>query len=286
MYEFFQKIVTISVPVFVVATMLNVGLTQTLSAIVKSLNNVPYVAKMLLANFVVAPAVMYAILRVVSFDQDLKTGLLLLGMCAGAPFLIKLVATAHEDIALAVAIMLLLMIITVAYVPLVLPHLLTGVSVSAMAIVRSLVVQLVLPIAVGMVAMAVVPKIAEPLQPIVAKIGNVALYVVLASTLVGYFPEVRDIIGTGALLVAVVFSLIAFGVGYLAGYPHQGLADVGALGTAQRNTAAGMIIATQNFASTPSVIVMMSLANAIGIVLLLFMAKRLDRNKAVADAPA
>ena len=53
---------------------------------------------------------------------------------------------------------------------------------------------------------------------------------------------------------------------------------MGGLGTAQRNTAAGVIIATQNFSDHPNVLVMITLANTLGIVMLLFIAKRLSRD--------
>ena len=54
----------------------------------------------------------------------------------------------------------------------------------------------------------------------------------------------------------------------------------GGLGTAQRNTAAGVIIALENF-SNPNVLVMLTLANMLGIVMLLFIAKALSRDNRV-----
>ncbi|MFL6229383.1 MAG: sodium:proton symporter, partial [Pyrinomonadaceae bacterium] len=58
------------------------------------------------------------------------------------------------------------------------------------------------------------------------------------------------------------------------------LEDVGGLGTAQRNTAAGVIVAIQNF-KDPNVFVMLTLANILGIVVLLFVAKALSRDNKV-----
>jgi BASS family bile acid:Na+ symporter len=55
---------------------------------------------------------------------------------------------------------------------------------------------------------------------------------------------------------------------------------VGGLGTAQRNTAAGVIIAIQNF-SDPNVFVMLTLANILGIVMLLIVARFLSRDNKV-----
>ena len=58
MFEFFRSAVQIVAPIYVISTMLNVGLTQKLSDIIERLNNYSFVLKMLLANFVVAPLLM------------------------------------------------------------------------------------------------------------------------------------------------------------------------------------------------------------------------------------
>ncbi len=128
-----------------------------------------------------------------------------------------------------------------------------------------------------MLAVRFLPGVARPIQPWVAKLGNYALYVVLGATLIGYFPDMLDIVGTGAILVGLVFVAAAFGIGYLTGAGKDHLEDVGGLGTAQRNTAAGLIIATQNF-DDPNVLVMLTLANTLGIVLLLAVAAVLSRD--------
>ena len=286
MFEFFQTLAHVAVPIFVVSTMLNVGLTQTLGDILGHLTRWGFVAKMLAANFAVVPLLMIVATNVLSFDPALEAGLLIFSLCAGAPFLIRLAQRSQHDIALAAAVMMLLMVVTVGYVPIVLPLVLEGVTVDAWAIARSLFLQLILPIAVGMLAVRFLPGVARPAQPRVAKLGNYALYVVLGATLIGYFPAMLGIVGTGAILVGLAFVLAAFGVGYLAGAGKDHLEDVGGLGTAQRNTAAGLIVATQNF-DDPNVLVMLTLANTLGIVLLLFIAKALSRdNPERVPAPA
>ncbi len=286
MLDVFKDLAHVAVPIFVVSTMLNVGLTQALADILRYLIRWRFVAKMLVANFVVVPLLMILAMNVWSFDPALEAGLLIFALCAGAPFLIKLAQRSQHDIALAAAVMLLLMVVTVVYVPIVLPLVLEGVTVDAWAIARSLFLQLILPIAVGMLAVRVLRGVARPAQPWVAKLGNYALYVVLGATLIGYFRDMLDIVGTGAILVALAFVVADFGVGYLTGAGTDHLEDVGGLGTAQPNTAAGLIVATQNF-DDPNVLVMLTLANTLGIVLLLAIAKALSPdNPQRAAAPA
>jgi bile acid:Na+ symporter, BASS family len=121
-------------------------------------------------------------------------------------------------------------------------------------------------------------------QPWVGRLANVSLYAVIGATLVGYFRSMVGI-GFGPILVGLVTVAAAFAFGYLAGGGKDHLEDVGGLGTAQRNTAAGLIIATRNF-NDPDVLVMLTVANTVGIVMLLLFARLLRRdNVAVATTP-
>ena len=280
MFQFLRSAVQFIAPVFVISTMLNVGLTQKLAAIAAHLKNWPFVLKMLAANFVLAPLLMIVALYLAPFDAALKAGLLIFSLGAGAPFLIKLTQTAEHELALGAAVMMLLMVVTVIYMPVVLPLVLSGISVNALAIAKSLLLQMLLPIGVGMLAARLLPSLATKLQPLVGAIGNIAMYAMVVATLVGYFPNLLKIIGTGAFLVGLLFVAAAFGLGYLAGWGKDHLEDIGGLGTAQRNTAAGVVIAIQNF-KDPNVFVMLTLANILGIVMLLFIAKALSRDNKV-----
>ena len=280
MFEFLRSAIQFVAPVFVISTMLNVGLTQKPSAIAEHLKNWPFVIKMLLANFVFAPLLMIVALYFAPFDPALKAGLLIFSLGAGAPLLIKLTQTAQHEVALGAAVMMLLTVVTVVYMPIVLPLVLTGASVDAFSVAKSLLLQLILPIGVGMLAAQFMSGVVRKVQPWVARLGNIALYALIVITLVGYYPNLLEIIGKGAFLVGLAFVGAAFGLGYLAGAGKDHLEDIGGLGTAQRNTAAGVIIALQNF-SNPNVLVMLTLANMLGIVLLLFIAKVLSRDNRV-----
>ncbi|HEX7977873.1 MAG TPA: bile acid:sodium symporter [Gemmatimonadaceae bacterium] len=280
MFAFFRAIVGIAVLVFVIATMLNVGLTQAPAEILRYLRNWRFVLRMLIANFVLVPLTMILILRVTSFEPAMRAGLLVFSLGAGAPFLIKLTQVAEHHLALGAAVMMLLMVATIIYVPLVLPHVVSGSTMSAATLTRTLLRQMLAPTAAGMITAQLLPTLARIVQPWVARLANLALYVVLAATFIGYYPNLADVVRSGALLAAVVFVLIAFGLGYLAGGGADHLEDVGALGTAQRNTAAGLIVATQTF-SDPNVLVLLSLANTVGLVLLIALARFVRRDNPV-----
>jgi bile acid:Na+ symporter, BASS family len=280
MFEFFRSLVPIIAPVFVISMMLHVGLTQKPSEIIEYLKERSFVLKMLLANFVLAPLLMILILRFTSFDPALEAGLLVFALCAGAPFLIKLTQTAQHSIALGAAVMMLLMVVTIVYVPLALPLFLSGLSVDAWAVANSLLLQMLVPVIAGMLVVRYLPLLTKTAQPLAGWSSNILLYVLTGATLIGYSPNMFGIMRTGALFVGLAFVVGAFGIGYLMGEGKDHLEDVGGLGTAQRNTGAAVIIAIQNF-SDPDELVIITLTNTLGVVLLLFIAKRLSRDHKV-----
>ena len=136
MFEIFKSVIPFITPIFVIATMLNVGLTQMPSDIIGHLKNYRFVLKMLVANFVAAPLVMFLMLYFAPFEPTLKAGLLIFSLCAGAPFLIKLTQAAKHKLSLGAAVMMLLMVVTVVFVPLALPWILSGLAVDGCGIAQ------------------------------------------------------------------------------------------------------------------------------------------------------
>lgn len=280
MFAFLRTVAQIAIPVFVVSTMLNVGLTQRPTDILKYWRDWRFALRMLVANFVLAPLVMFALLQLATFDPALRAGLFLYSLCAGAPFLIRLTQIARHGLALGAAVMVVLVVGTVIYVPIVLPLTLSGISFNAGGIALTLFVQMLLPIAIGMLVVRAVPTVARPVQPWVAKIGNYSLYVVIVATLIGYFPSMLATITTGAIPIGLAFIIAAFGIGYVLGGRRDELQDIGGLATAQRNTAAAMVIAAENF-TDPQVLVTITLVSTFGLVLLLIIARVLARDNPV-----
>jgi BASS family bile acid:Na+ symporter len=87
-------------------------------------------------------------------------------------------------------------------------------------------------------------------------------------------------IGSGAVAVAVVFVTLTLAAGYALGGPAPGTRSVLSLGTGQRNVAAALLIATQNFAD-PGVAVMLLVSTLAGLVILLAAARWFARRGAV-----
>jgi BASS family bile acid:Na+ symporter len=85
--------------------------------------------------------------------------------------------------------------------------------------------------------------------------------------------------GSGAVAVGVLFVALALALGYVLGGPLPGTRSVLGLGTGQRNVAAALIIATQNF-TDPGVVVMLLVTTLAGVIVLLGAARYFARRPA------
>jgi BASS family bile acid:Na+ symporter len=129
--EILSKSATVDMLSFFVSSMLAMGAGLTVSGISEPLRNVRLVVLALLANFVVMPLGALALAKMLWLDEPFGLGLLLLGCAAGAPFLPKLAELAKGNLAFAVGAMVLLMVVTVGFLPVVLPLLIPGVAVDS-----------------------------------------------------------------------------------------------------------------------------------------------------------
>src|SRR5215471_2687861 len=208
-----------SVVVFVVSSTLSVGLGLTVPQIVAPLRNGRLVVLSLLANFVLAPMAAIGLARLLGLEEPLAIGLLLVGVAGGAPFLIKLADLAKANMAFAVGLMVVLMVITVGYMPIVLPLLLEGVSVNPANIARSLILLMLIPLALGLALRAWYPSAAARVRAVVSPVSSISMIFVVTLTTAGHFGSMLSILGSFGILAAVIFVAICLGAGWVLGGP-------------------------------------------------------------------
>ena len=151
--------------VFVVTSMLAMGLSLTVAQIIAPLRNARLVLLALLANFVLVPLLAYLISLVIPLSDGLRVGLILVATAAGAPFLPKLTEVARGNTAFSVGLMVLLMVVTILYMPIVLPFLIQGVTVEPWDIARSLIILMLIPLAAALAIKMRYVETAVRLQP-------------------------------------------------------------------------------------------------------------------------
>ncbi len=260
--------------VFVVTCMVTAGLGLSLRAIVDPLRRGRLVLFSVIANFVLAPATAFALTELFPLDRPYAIGLLLLGGAAGAPFLPKLAAAANGDAAFSVGLMLLLMVVSVAFIPVVLPFLIPGLSAEPWPLLRPLLFTMLLPLAAGVAVKSQSETWAVRLRPIFGLVSNVSMIVAVALLIGLNFRSLLGTFGTGAVGIGVAFVSISLAFGYALGGPAPNTRSVLGLGTGQRNIAAALLIATQSFPDEPGVVVMLLATTIAGVIVLLLAARK------------
>lgn len=260
--------------VFVLSSMLGMGFGLRVSEIVAPLRNWRLVALSLAANFIVMPAVAVALARLLRLDEPLGIGLLLLGAAGGAPLLPKLAQMARGNLAFAVGLMVLLMVITVGYIPIVLPALLPGTSVNPAQIARSLVLLMLLPLGSALAVNAYRPEFAARAKPPLDRIANISLIALIALQTLLNLRSVVAVFGTFGIFAAVLFLAAGYATGWVLGGPASDTRVVLGLGTSQRNIAASLVVAGQNF-DDPTVVVMVVVVAVASSLILIPLARML-----------
>jgi BASS family bile acid:Na+ symporter len=284
--EFLEGVSQVSVLAFVVTCMAAAGLGLGVRDVVAPLRRARLVALALAANFVVAPAIALGLTEAIPLERSHAVGLLLLAGAAGAPFLPKLAEAAKGDLAFSVGLMLLLMVVSVAFMPVALPRLIPGLSAEPWPLLRPLLFTMLLPLAAGMAAKSASEQWAARVRPLFVVVSNASMVLTLVLLIGLNFRAMLGTFGSGAVAVAVVFVALSLAVGYALGGPVPGTRSVLGLGTGQRNVAAALIIATQNYPDDPGVVVMLLVSTLAGLVVLLFCARVFARLSAAAPGPS
>lgn len=271
----FSQISKFAVLVFAISSMLSVGLGNDFRRVFRPLREVRAVYRIVVANFVLVPLLAVGIVHLIPLRPAHAMGLFILGVAAGAPFLIKLGQAAHADLALCAALLMVLIPITVVYVPVIVPlatqHPATSglvhSPISAATLARPLFWTMLFPLGVGLLFRWAAESWARRLQPITGQVGTVALLVVIVSIFLATPGDFLRILKTGALPAAILLSVGSYFIGYLTSSRARERRTVMGLGTAQRNIAACMIAATQGF-NEPDILVMVTASSLVSLAIL------------------
>lgn len=244
MTELLNQLEAVAVLVFLVGSMGAMGLTLTPRAIVTPLRDVGFVLRALVLNFILAPACAWLLTIIIPLDRGHAAGLMLLGGAAGAPFLPKLIETARGDLGSAAALMALLTAGTILFMPFALPLMIAGLTADPWSIARPLLMLIIAPLAVGMVVKNCAASFAGRAAPVLGKIGNAALLLLFVLMIALNFHALLGVIGSGAILAALLFFIALFALGWLLGGSQR---NVLGLATAARNFGAALAPAEKCF---------------------------------------
>jgi predicted Na+-dependent transporter len=243
--ETLEVITQVAMLVFVVGSMAAMGLGLTVARIAQPLRDVRLVVALLVANFVVVPIAAIAAARLLPMEPAAATAIVLIGCVGGAPFLPKLAQLAKSNLALAVGAMVLLMVVTIAYAPIVVPLAVEGATVDPLEIAQSLVLFMLIPLGLGLFVRARYPELADDWVGTAGKASSMGLLLGIGSALMLTWREVIGSIGTSIFIGLAIILVVGLLAGWLAGMGRpSGERTLVGLATANRNIAAALVIAT------------------------------------------
>lgn len=264
-----QQFANLSILIYIISTMLSMGLSFFPKQFIEPLKDKKLILKSLFANFILVPVLTFIILQLIPLQPGLAIGLVLMAAGAGSPFMLKLVQFMKADMAFAVGLMLILSVVTLIYMPLILSFLLPHVSVNPKSIAVSLLVLIFLPLIIGTAIKWRYTNIAEAIKPTFNQISNIFIVIVVILYLVLNYQDFLTVFGTGALIAAVIFVLAAFLIGYILGGPSKNKKVVLGLGTAIRNSSAAFVVAVANFSSEYDVMAMIIVVYLLSIIIMM-----------------
>jgi BASS family bile acid:Na+ symporter len=195
----------ISLAIFMGGSLLEMGLRLNVTAALRGLRDVPFVLHTLVWSFVVVPAFAYGITLVIPLEGPYAIGLILLGMAPCAPFVPMLVDKAKGDLGYTAAFMVLASVGTVICMPFTVPLLAKGLTASAWAIAKPLLVVVLIPMAIGALIRSYADAAATKILPVVKKVAGLAGLIWAILCLVIYGKGLLGMAGSYALAAELLF---------------------------------------------------------------------------------
>lgn len=267
--NFFAVLLRIVTPTFAICSMALVGVRNSPKDIVAPLRNWRLIVAALIASFAVVPLLAWAVSRFLSLSEPFYIGLMLVAVASGAPVIVMFVKSAGGNLALTGAMIVLLSIATIIYMPLALPPALGAeVSVHKATIAFTLTWTMLLPLVIAMGLRAWTLESAQRLAPILAPVATATLWLSVLSTILADVHGILNIFGKGAILAGLILTVVSFVVGYLFGGRDQERRTVLGFATGQRNIAAAMVVATRDFSGDRDVAAMVVVSSLVMLAIL------------------
>jgi BASS family bile acid:Na+ symporter len=264
---------------FVVVNMLALGMDLTIRKIVEPLRDIALTARALIASFVLVPLTAHFLVKGLHLEHGLALGLILMACSAGDPFVTKLSQSANGDKAYSLAVMAMLSIVTVVYIPLIVPVLLPGTKVDPVEIAKPLIVLIIVPLVIGLVIRARATRFAERWAPHLDRLASILIYSAVVLFAVVHYADIAAAFGSHAILAAIVMVATGAVYGFLLGGPSQLHRGDLAVNTAWRGVSAGMAVGIRNFPTEHNVFTMAIIIVIVSAVILMPLAATYLRRK-------
>jgi BASS family bile acid:Na+ symporter len=264
------------------ATSLSLGMQFTMQQILAPFKRIGLMGIAVLLNVVVVPLIGWGLTRVFSINPGYAIGIMLVAFASAAPAALKLAQIERGDVPYAVSLVVLLSVLNIVAIPLWSALLMpSGVSIDPLQVASTLLINVLLPLAIGLFIHARYEEQAREWAPPLNKLSTLALLIVIASSIVVDFSTLLTLIGSLAIVAGILLVLIAFVLGYVLGGSDQESRRVTATVTGSRAVGPALLIATQSFPTDPQVTAGVIAVGLIGSLLPAIVAMEWGKRSAV-----
>jgi bile acid:Na+ symporter, BASS family len=258
----------VAIMVFMVGSLLEVGLRVRLKEAAAALHDLHFVALALLFCFILGPLFAVLLTKVLPLAAPYALGLVLLGLVPCSPACPMFVSIARGSLAYLTALMLMAYLGTVLIMPLAVPYLAPGFTADSWTIEKPLLYFVALPLAIGATFRQVATTLADAAAFLVRKVTGIvtACMVVLAVWI--YRSDLVSSFGTFAIAAQILYygilGAVAYGLAFRLKYEQKAVLAIG-VGTRNVGPALAPLFAIPG--TDPRAIAMCVLAAFLGAIL-------------------
>ncbi len=192
--------------------MVSIGMSLRVPELVTNWRRISWFAwlRLLLATFLIPPAVVLVLARILPLEPSQLVGLFMVGVAPGAPLLTRNIARRGFDMHLAASYQVWGALLTPLMIPLVVAA--AGklydrdIWISPVLLILQILEKEFVPLLVGMAAVQFAPALSQKLQPAINRLGNVVLTGIMVLLLVKMGPAILGLsvwLPVAALILAV-----------------------------------------------------------------------------------
>jgi BASS family bile acid:Na+ symporter len=273
--------------IFVALVMVSIGLRVHGAELFSLLRDRRLLGRSLLANCVLVPMLGFVLAWTIPMDAQVRTGIMLLAAVPGTPAALQFTRTARDRLAFVAGLTFILSLAAIAIAPVaveVVPHIESQYR-PTMDLIMSLLLQIVLPMGVGLLLARRLPSVAaKTVLPL--DIAATVVFLLLMWETRTLRREAFRTMGTGPAVAMFTLLVLAMMIGWWLGGPDRESRRVLATSTSMRNVVVCFFIARYWFPGTKVYLVPVAYLGMMVPVNLLFTLYQKRRLRKLAAAQA
>ncbi len=268
MEQLLQQIQTITIVIFMVGNLLEVGLRLEVSEARAALRNARFVVVSLLWCFVLGPGLAVLLTKILPLAEPYALGLVLLGLAPCSPAIPAMMRRSGGSLAYMSAFMLVAFAGTVVLMPLMVPWLAKGFTADTWTVAKPLLFLIVSPLIIGGAIRRANEALAEQAATIVRMVTGVDTFLLGACLLWLYRSDIFGAVGTYAIGTQILYYGLLGGASYLLGFglSYEQKAPM-VLGICTRNVGPALATSLAVPGAPQGAIAMCALASFLGAIL-------------------